>query len=280
MPGLFRSCLLVLVAGCAFALVSTAIRRAVPWPTGFEIREKLEAFEELKNECDVLYFGSSYVYRSFRPEVIDAELATRGVDVTSFNFGIGGMDAFETDHLMREVLAMQPARLRWVFSEPRPYFGDISTSPNAFTERSLRWHTARATWQALRSVWLSTDPSQQKFDDTWVHLRLFARRLGNYGLGRTLASDWLDLDEPYEHAETFVAARGYLPLDGLDLPTFRQRRRALLSNPEEYAAQVAALDKNNTRKVDVSTVNVEAFRSQADAVRAAFERGEELAGGK
>lgn len=272
MPRTIRSCLLVLVAGAAFALVSSAIRPAVPWPGGFEIREKLAAFEQVKDECDVLYFGSSYVYRSFRPEVIDAELAEAGLDVTSFNFGIGGMDAFETDHLMREVLAMEPARLRWVFIEPRPWFGGIAQSPNAFTERSVRWHTARATRQALRSVWIKPAPLSAKADDAWVHLRLFARRLGNYGLGRTLVSHWLGLEEPAEAAlemEDFVEERGYIALDDIDSQVFRQRRRALLAKPDEYAAQVANLDKRNAGRVDMTTVNVEAFRSQLEAMRAA-----------
>jgi hypothetical protein len=264
-----RPFVLLLVAGAAFGLVSSVIRPLVPWPAGFDIREKLEAFEQVKDECDALYFGSSYVYRSFRPEVIDARLAERGLDITSFNFGIGGMDAFETDHLIREVLAMEPARLRWVFSEPRPYFGSIADSPNAFTERSLRWHTARATWQALRSVWLDRAPAERKLEDTWVHLRLYARRLGNYGLGRTLVAGWLDLEDPSEYAEAFVEQRGYLPLEELDFPRFRQRRRALLDKPDEYAAQVASLDTRNTRQVGLESVNVDAFRSQLEVVRAA-----------
>ncbi len=267
-----RAVLLLLVAGTTFLATSAGIRRLVPWPGGFDIREKLDAYERVRDEVDVLYFGSSYVYRSFVPAVIDRELAARNVAATSFNFGIGGMDAFETDHLMREVLADAPPGLRWVFYEPRPWFGRIADSPNAFTERSVRWHTWRATRQALRSVWLAADTPRRKLDDAWTHLRLFARRLGNYGLGRTTVTHLAGLDEPSELVDVFVRDRGYLPLDDLTEDRFVLRRKALLADPEGYKADVATMDRRNAAKVDLARVNVEAFVDQEDAIRAAGAR--------
>jgi len=264
-----RAVLLLLVAGAAFLATSSAIRRLVPWPGGFDIREKLDAYARVRDDVDVLYFGSSYVYRSFVPAVVDRELAARDVDVTSFNFGIGGMDAFETDHLMREVLADAPPGLSWVFYEPRPWFGRIADSPNAFTERSVRWHTWRATREALRSVWIAVDPPARKLDDAWTHLRLFARRVGNYGLGRTTVTHLLGLEAPSDLVDVFVRDRGYLPLDDLTEERFVLRRKALLADPADYQADVATMDARNQSRVDLARVNVEAFVDQEDAIRAA-----------
>ncbi len=267
MPGVLRPLLLLLVTGGALAAVSAMIRPAVPWPAGFEIRQKLEAFEEVKDECELLYFGSSYVYRSFRPDVIDEELARQGFNIRSFNLGVGGMDAFETDHLLREVLAMQPASLRWVVIEPRPFTGRIATMPNAFTERSVRWHTLHGTREALRSVWLAHQHPIDKLADAWVHLRLFARRFGNFGLGATLLSSALGVDDEPELKQLFVEDQGYLALDGLDVASFKQRRRALLKNTDRYWEDVNSLPKRNTAAVDLAAVNVSAFASQAAVVR-------------
>ena len=120
----FVSCAYVLLTLSSFLLVSSWIRSGVPWTQALDVRAKLQAFAESKDEYDAVYVGASDVFRAFRPEVIDPDrLPERGVcrdagsAFRSYNLGIPGMWSFEADHLLDEIIAMEPARLSWVLGQ-------------------------------------------------------------------------------------------------------------------------------------------------------------------
>jgi len=263
-----RSLALCALAFAAFLTVSRTLSPHVPWPAGFEIREKLAVFEAQKDEIDVLFLGSSTVYRSFRPRVIDAEWRELGLDLRSFNLGFGGMSAFEADQLLREVLAMEPARLRWVFVEPRVFHGRLAESPNAFTERSVRWHTWSATLQALHSVDVSDVSDSERRAEWDVHWRLFARKLGNYGLGPSLVSPWFGPEPDAELMDDLERERGYRPLEAVG-DAVAARRALLVQHPERYWQRVTQLQAGNRAAVKLGTLNRSVISEQRWAVHRA-----------
>ena len=82
--------LFAFIAGCL------AIHHFTPWPRMNEISEKLAYFSRHKDEFDVLFIGSSRVYRGVVPQVFDATLLSRGIASTSLNLGIDGMNVPES----------------------------------------------------------------------------------------------------------------------------------------------------------------------------------------
>ena len=109
--------LYTLLCGVGFFGVSAAIRPLMPTPNEYGFDEKFEYFAEHKDEFDVLAIGSSRVWRGFIPEDFDAEMELRGESLRSYNLGVGGMRVWEMDYLLRQVLALKPAKLRYVFIE-------------------------------------------------------------------------------------------------------------------------------------------------------------------
>lgn len=72
----------------------------------------------------VMVFGSSMVQAGFSPREFDAALAEQGIDVTSFNFGFGGLNPLFQDYLSRRVvdeLKARDRRLKLVVIEFNPF---------------------------------------------------------------------------------------------------------------------------------------------------------------
>ena len=251
-------------------LVSTAVRRVVPWPDGFAIREKLEALRRQADEVDLLFVGSSIVHHGVRPAVLDPALAEAGLDVRSFNLGVGGMSAFEADHLLDEVLSWELPELDWVCVELRPFHGRIQGA-NAFTERQLRWHDPARTAAAMAVVLGDDRPLEARLTDAWTHLRLGARWLTNYGLGRTIVEAAVGPSHDAELADRLEASRGYLALEELapDDPDVAARRQALLDDPQAFARGVASQDARNRSPVSPAAKDLAVLRDQQARIRAA-----------
>lgn len=81
-----------LLAIASFVIVAGAIRSAMPWPDDYGMRAKLEAFEATKDEYDAIFLGSSDVFRSFNPSVIDEIISQNHSEFRSFNLGIPAID--------------------------------------------------------------------------------------------------------------------------------------------------------------------------------------------
>ena len=91
-----------LLAVSSFASASSWIRSGVPWPEALDVRAKLQAFSEGKDEYDAIYVGTSSTYRAIRPNLIDPIISRRGKPFRSYNLGMPGMWSFEADQLLDE----------------------------------------------------------------------------------------------------------------------------------------------------------------------------------
>ena len=147
--------LLPALALATFLVVAEGIRNLVPWPAEYGMAAKMDAYLEARDEITAIYVGPSTVFRSFRPEIIDPLVSeATGTAFRSFNLGMGAHFGHEVDAQLRELLALRPKKLRWVFIQPTDYYGDFRLGRNIFTERSVRWHGVRGTADGLRSAWL------------------------------------------------------------------------------------------------------------------------------
>ena len=106
---MFLKILLVVTLGMA---VSLALVRAYALALGasgeaflgrvLEARAALPRILAEENDL-VMFFGSSMTDAGFSARIFDRELAERGVDVKSFNFGFGGLNPLFQDYLARRI---------------------------------------------------------------------------------------------------------------------------------------------------------------------------------
>lgn len=90
----------------------------------------LDAIPQITAEPDdlVLFFGSSMVGAGFSPRQFDAELAEKGIAVTSFNFGCGGLNPLFQDYYsrrLRDGFQKQDRKLKLALIEFNPFQATI-----------------------------------------------------------------------------------------------------------------------------------------------------------
>ena len=183
-----RSIALFALAAVCFCVTSLVTGRSLPEPDLGQVGEKLAWFDAHRDDYDVLFVGSSRVFRGVVPEVFDREMARRGHPVRSFNFGVSGMAGYETSALARRILDDPPRRLRWVVVELDGW--DPSLPPeNRFKRRTVAWHDLAETLSAVRTAWASDRPALQRLDLTSSHLLHWAARSTGAGRGRALLGE-------------------------------------------------------------------------------------------
>lgn len=87
-----------------------------------EAREHLPQIAGIEGDV-VIAFGSSMTEAAFSARQFDRQLAERGVDVTSFNFGFGGLNPYFQDYVSRRIrdeFVAQDKRLKLAIVEFTP----------------------------------------------------------------------------------------------------------------------------------------------------------------
>jgi len=243
---ILRALLSVLVFAGTLALCALGARslfEALPgeFLDGDGPAQKLHRLEARGDEVQLLFLGSSRVYRQLNPAVFDARLAERGVSLVSYNLGLPGMRFHEQLYLAERLIEERPPALRWLLFElldPDPELEEA----NLLSRRNIEWHTPGLTWFALRTTLESPRPLPRKLGLGREHLELCLLRSFNAGLGPAALLDLLGgerLGDP--------TPRGYLPLD-LD-PTQttaihrRRFQRDLAQNPRLLEERVQAIQQ-------------------------------------
>jgi len=185
---------------------------------------KLQHLRAHGDEIELLFLGSSRVFRQLNPTVFDAQLAERGLRLRSYNLGLPGMRFYEQLYLIDRLLAERPPALRWLLIElgdPDPGLEDA----NLLTRRSIEWHSTAITWLVLRNTWASDRALVAKLEATWSHLQGAWLRGSNAGLG---VPALVSLIEPAPVQEDESPA-GFLPLEFDPNRTTAQHRREFLT---------------------------------------------------
>jgi len=174
------------VFALAFLATCALVGAGLPLPRGSRLSTKLEHFAEHADEYDVVFLGSSKVYRHVDPALFDELTPERGPERRSFNMGVSGMAAIEIHFTVRELLARRPARLRWVLVDPHTLGLDL-LDQNMLTGRVTNWHDLESTWMASRFIvgtprpWLGETGRLELLGEHWL---CFAYHVGNVGRAR------------------------------------------------------------------------------------------------
>ncbi len=210
---------LVLLFLASFSVSAALIRGLVPE------RLKIEWFETVRQDADVIFVGSSHVFRQFDPALFDQQRGATTGSFRSYNLGAVGMEFVEEIYLLRKILEDKPENLRWIVAEAQPY--DIQMrSANDFGNRRIGWHSTGITWSLLNAIQRSDLAWSERWDLIHRHVEHWWRRSIN--LARGLDVVYSFGKEPLEifadHTVLGKLGDGYVPLDA---STANQRNRAM-----------------------------------------------------
>jgi len=264
-PGVLSSALAAIAGFAVIALIGV---RSTPGPEDFPITPKLAHLTEHIAEYDAVIIGRSHVFRSFVPQVIDAELARLGKPLRTFNLGGPGMSDTEIDHVLRTVLDMKGQHLSTIFIEVPDWA--YALDENTFTDRAIAAHTVLQTTHVLRTLWLSDLPWLEFLQEVWTNLRMLGQHLTAFGQGKRILAAWRsEIESQPITPEAIVREYGYQALDDLDLPEITRRRKKFLANRAGYVERVKKIIEGNQEQVDLGAYNREALLSQIALMRAA-----------
>ncbi len=251
-----------IAAGLVLALAgytaSAGLQRPfVPLSEEYGLRAKFEAFEETAGDYTAVYLGSSLVYRSFRPDVIDPFLSqATGQEFRSFNLGMAGMFTQETDALLDRVLAQQPARLRWIVVQVPAWFSPFAHEQLGDNQRAVFAYAPRQTLALLRHQNWRTMPSlHERLTVAANHVRQAVRRHGSIGLGPQLWQAILGArtETLVSQKREFLVARGYASLDAETDTEFIERRQRFADNSGGRAAYRRKLEDWSQAPTNIHT---------------------------
>lgn len=271
-PPLGPTSFLVGLALAGFSAVAALLHPLVPWPEERAMRAKYEEFAAHKDEFDAVYIGSSRVLRGIDPQVVDADIEARGRPFRSFNFGLAGMMALESDFVMRELLELAPARLRFVLFEANTWYGGFDDPwADPHSQRNVYWHTLPQTVKALETLWLSDKPAWERMRLAGTHVETMVWKLVNYGQGSRILARirGTDADEIAAEipVEEIAQGRGYQPLEVLTDHNHLQNRADFLAAWDKYAQMIAEIPAANAAPTTLATYNFRALREQQNAVK-------------
>jgi hypothetical protein len=134
---------------------------------------------------DVLFLGSSRVRRQVSPQVFDAALQESGLAMKSYNFGLDGLVFPEILYVADEILALKPARLKYVFIELTRFGREFGPLLQPDSPRTIYWHTLRYTALQSQAIWVNPTPPpvMERLSLIGEHLEIFLCRAGNIGRG-------------------------------------------------------------------------------------------------
>ena len=203
-PGVWRALcngvffLVACAAGCAL------VGKLAPFPEVPGIFPKWEYFQANRDRIDVLFIGSSRFYHQIIPAQFDAATGA----AHSFNCAYDGMWPPESYYLLRKLLALRPAHLRWVVVD----LMDINTQLDARNDSTLRmayWHDLAHTRIAFADILASKFHWNQKFDLLAQHGRLCFSQILNLGRGSELLNKQLVVNPWPKKIPVWANTAGY-----------------------------------------------------------------------
>ncbi len=244
-----RTAVLLIVFAGAWALTCAVANPLYTRPVVDILGAKLATFEQQKDEFTSLFIGSSRVYREVVPEVFEAEMARRGHDERVFNFGVMGMDVPESTWALREVLEMQPAKLRWVFFELQTFRTDLDDD-NFLSDRQVGWHAYGET--RLMSDSIMRDANRDfttRVSDAWQHWRHFFAYASGLSLGKVAL--------PFEVPLPANVAGSQEVIQGDQLTNFMRRQQGWVPLEFESGSQYERRSKKFQREQDLFHADIE-----------------------
>ncbi|NNE09310.1 MAG: hypothetical protein HKN20_12175, partial [Gemmatimonadetes bacterium] len=142
-----------------FMLTVRGVGDSFPSPGYKVFADKLSQFSESDPPCNLLFVGSSRVYRQIRPATFDSVLSAHGIDIHSYNFGIPGTSPFETAYLLRRVFDRdRNSRIRWVFVSLERLGLDLEET-NRMSDRVSRYYGPRNFARAVQLAYADKEAS-------------------------------------------------------------------------------------------------------------------------
>ncbi|WP_392535291.1 hypothetical protein [Nostoc sp. C117] len=193
-------------------LINTVLPSSATRQNLGDISVKFEYFTEHKDDYDVIFLGPSTTYQGVIPKVFDETMAANHKNIRSFNFGILAANVAEMDFYLQKILALKPAKLKWIFLDclDNIYMQEAPTSA-----KNVYWHTPIKTIENFQLIAESTYSFKDKISGYYANSISFLHRW--LGIGY-FSNSWQQKLDPLSKritGEKLLQEAGYYAMDWL-----------------------------------------------------------------
>ncbi len=213
---------------------------------------KLRQYDEIAEQVDTVFLGSSRIYRHLDPVVYDRTRAARGKVGLSFNLGVPDMRMLEVLYLAEWVLGRsETVELLIVEATSGPL---ELPEWNSTAERTVAWHDLEAMSRIRRGIPQLEVSARKRAALLAAHLEVFQRRTAAVGRGLTLlrSEPWPGLPASQRGYQSLEQNQRH-PISGDEADELVQRWSRLHERPGDWSRSLARLQREGTggRTTDV-----------------------------
>jgi hypothetical protein len=242
-----------------------------PTDGGDPMEIKLRHFAEHKAEYDLIFIGSSRVYRGFVPSLFEEQVQQAGLSARAFNFGLLGLRAPEAELVLRRIAELEPGRLRWVLVDPEP-LDLMFRERNPRARRVIEWHDARTTLTVSEMILDDEDMTPAlRWERLGTHFISFLYNLTHVGEARPWIASSLGLRLPADEVEEFLgpAGDGYRPYHGTYQPATEEELEEGERVSKAWDARVRGLARETVDEEPLPEARLGFYRRLQEATEAA-----------
>lgn len=225
--------IICLIFFCLTAIgLSNTLRYVSPEPYIPVLSDKIHYFQEHKNEFDVIFIGSSHVYRNINPIVFDTELSKHNFNYKSFNFGVSSMNLIEQRFLLQTIINEKPKNLKYIFVEP---LLELNLAlKNLETTRVSYFSNWQNTSFAITYIFNLQKSLFYKINQARAFTLAFMRHLFNVGTLSSKIFDSTSINDTGELKLANFSQQGFFALDDERDESLEQNRQNFLKTVDKY----------------------------------------------
>lgn len=176
------------------------------------ILQKKAIYLNKADKFNIIFAGSSYMYRSIKPDVFSKQMEINGYKFSAYNFAAPGSYAFEANHYLN-LLTEFPGGKKpdYLFINLFPINSDYIITvmeENRLTNRMIRYHDLETTLLNIEAILLSDFEIKKKIVTIFEHITHLLFNIMNVGIGK-------QLNEPFRlntsEVSWLVNRNGYHP---------------------------------------------------------------------
>lgn len=177
--------------------------------------EKKAIYLKNADKFDIIFSGSSYMFRSIKPNVFSERMDVMGYSYDGYNFADAGSYAFEMQHYLNLLTTLPLSRRPdFVFINLFPINLDFIltvTEENRLINRMIRYHDPGTTFLNIQALILTEWEIKDKAMAIYNHMVHLLYNVANVGMGRLIKpyrmsrSDSLWLEENNGYYPAFTA---------------------------------------------------------------------------
>lgn len=251
-PGWLKALGFGALMAASLVMTSALMRLLLPFPQVPNVEAKIEHLATSATPYDVLFLGTSRIYRQISPSIFDELTREGGRPFHAFNLGIDAMRPPEDAYVLEIALKARPEGWKFVCVELNRLRAEVDRE-NAGTIRAAYWHDVERTALVLRRALVAPHSFEwrRRLADGLQHLTLFAQRSVNFGQGTRLTA-WLSERRPKLSWKPLGPRR-----DGFTLAA----KRDSMSDSERirYQRELAALREKPASPAEFDPISQEAL---------------------